>query len=83
MANFLQESNLEELAQVAHQLKGAAGVYGFMPITDAAGRVEAAVLQAEPLEDVTMQVNSLIGLIRRVEGYDTSKETPVKDTGGA
>jgi signal transduction histidine kinase/HPt (histidine-containing phosphotransfer) domain-containing protein len=81
MAALLDQNNLEELAQVAHQLKGAAGVYGFMPVTEAAGHVEAAVMHAEPLDDVTMQLNSLIGLIRRVEGYDASKENPVKNTG--
>jgi signal transduction histidine kinase/HPt (histidine-containing phosphotransfer) domain-containing protein len=81
MAALLEENSLEELAQVAHQLKGSAGVYGFMPVTEAAGRVEAAVIQAEPLDELVAQVKSLIGLIRRVEGYDLSKENPVKDIG--
>ncbi|HEY1921778.1 MAG TPA: response regulator, partial [Tepidisphaeraceae bacterium] len=83
MASLLDNNNLAELAQVAHQLKGAAGVYGFMPVTEAAGRVEASVMQAEPLEDVAMQVNSLIDLIRSVEGYDPSKENPAKNALGA
>jgi HPt (histidine-containing phosphotransfer) domain-containing protein len=82
IAALLQRNNLEELAQVAHQLKGAAGVYGFMPITEAAGSVEAAVTQAEPLEDVTAQVKSLIELIRRVEGYEASKEISVENSEG-
>jgi signal transduction histidine kinase/HPt (histidine-containing phosphotransfer) domain-containing protein len=82
MAALLERNNLEELAQVAHQLKGAAGVYGFMPITEAAGSVEAAVTQAEPLEDVTAQVKSLIGLIRRVEGYEASKEIFIENSEG-
>ena len=65
---------MEELSQVAHQLKGAAGVYGFMPVTEAAGRVESAVLDAEPLEAITAEVQALIELIRRVEGYEPAKE---------
>ncbi len=81
MAELVDRNNLEELAQVAHQLKGAAGIYGFMPVTEAAARVETAVMQAEPLEDVTRQVRSLIELIHRVEGYDALKENPVKESG--
>jgi signal transduction histidine kinase/HPt (histidine-containing phosphotransfer) domain-containing protein len=82
MGNLLNESNFEELARVTHQLKGAAGVYGFMSITDAAGRVEAEITQAAPLQEVTQQVNSLIYLIRSVESYDASKEIPAKDAAG-
>ncbi|HEX4055458.1 MAG TPA: response regulator [Tepidisphaeraceae bacterium] len=71
---LVDQRNMEELSQVAHQLKGAAGVYGFMPVTEAAGRVESAVLDAEPLEAVTAEVQALIELIRRVEGYEPAKE---------
>ncbi len=74
VAALVDQHNMQELAQVAHQLKGAAGVYGFMPVTEAAGRVEAAAMDAEPLESVVAEVKSLIDLIRRVEGYEPAKE---------
>ena len=35
------EQRLDELARLAHQLKGAAGGYGFRQITDIAGRLES------------------------------------------
>jgi signal transduction histidine kinase/HPt (histidine-containing phosphotransfer) domain-containing protein len=78
MAAFVDQNNVEELELLIHQLKGAAGVYGFMPVTEAAGRVEAAVMGAETFEKVAAEVQALIDLIRRVEGYQASMETQSK-----
>lgn len=38
-----RSGNLNELGRLAHQMKGAAGSYGFAQITDAAAELERAV----------------------------------------
>jgi HPt (histidine-containing phosphotransfer) domain-containing protein len=50
---------------VAHQLKGAAGSYGFMPITDAAARVEASAAQPDAGEQLHRPLGALTALCRR------------------
>jgi HPt (histidine-containing phosphotransfer) domain-containing protein len=39
-----------ELQRLAHQLKGSGGGYGFQPITEAGGMVEAALKRGEHAE---------------------------------
>jgi CheY-like chemotaxis protein/HPt (histidine-containing phosphotransfer) domain-containing protein len=68
---------MEELRQVAargqgellrmrvHQLKGAAGGYGFPAITVAAARAERALADGASIEEVTEQLEALIQLCRR------------------
>ena len=68
----LEEEDLESLKQAAHQLKGAAGGYGFTPLTDAAGRVEARIKTHDAFEAIAEEVKSLIGLISQVEGYSAA-----------
>jgi len=74
LIRHLQEQNLGELRSAAHQLKGAGGGYGFAQITELAARAEQRVKDAAPLETIAAEVESLIRLIRRVEGYDPLKE---------
>lgn len=61
----LESGDWEELRQAAHQLKGAAGSYGFEAISPAAGQVEQAIRDGEPEEDIRRTVDSLVGLCRR------------------
>jgi CheY-like chemotaxis protein/HPt (histidine-containing phosphotransfer) domain-containing protein len=70
----LDQGNLEELARIAHRMKGAGGGYGFNQITELAATAEKAINDAAPLESITGRVNELIALIRRVNGYDSSRE---------
>jgi CheY-like chemotaxis protein/HPt (histidine-containing phosphotransfer) domain-containing protein len=72
---ILAEQNVDELRSLVHQIKGTGGFYGFIPLTDAAARVEQAVINSPHMETVLANVNLLIGLIRRVEGYEASNET--------
>jgi CheY-like chemotaxis protein/HPt (histidine-containing phosphotransfer) domain-containing protein len=51
------------LQRVAHQLKGAAGGYGFMPITEAAAELELAVRQRDSA--MGEKLESVIQLCRR------------------
>ncbi|HEV8293513.1 MAG TPA: Hpt domain-containing protein, partial [Tepidisphaeraceae bacterium] len=68
-ATLLEEGNLQQLREVAHRLKGSGGLYGFDTITHLAANLETGLKQQQALEDTTKQVNELIELIRRVEGY--------------
>ncbi len=43
MTEAMNEQNFEELRRLAHQLKGAAGGYGFPCITDSALQVEHGI----------------------------------------
>ena len=61
----LAAGDWDGLRQAAHQLKGAGGSYGFAPITPAAGRLEAAVVQREPEEEIRAAVEALVDLCRR------------------
>ncbi len=78
MQKHLEDEDFESLKQVAHQLKGAAGGYGFTPLTDAAGRVEARIKTHDAFDAITAEVQSLISLIAQVEGYSSSDPTQAK-----
>jgi histidine phosphotransfer protein HptB len=69
IANLLNQFNsgdLENLRRTAHQLKGAAGSYGFDTISPAAGRLESAVKDNEPLDQVHAAVEEIVSLCQRV-----------------
>ncbi|MDX2115228.1 MAG: Hpt domain-containing protein [Planctomycetota bacterium] len=67
----LEHARLDDLRRLAHQLRGAAGSYGFAPVGDAAGRVEdqlrnIAASDASAVEQVKAAVDELVNLCRRV-----------------
>jgi CheY-like chemotaxis protein/HPt (histidine-containing phosphotransfer) domain-containing protein len=64
----------KDLELIAHKLRGAAGSYGFNRISGAAGLVEDKLLAGEPVPAVAADVEALIALIRRVDGYDPAAE---------
>lgn len=68
----LDSGDWEGLRRVAHQLKGAAGSYGFPSIGEAAAEVESAVKQAEPEERIRLMVESLVQLCQRAEAAPPS-----------
>ena len=53
------------LRRTAHQLKGAAGSYGFEEISPAAGRLERFLANDEPEEQIRAAVGELIDLCGR------------------
>jgi len=61
----LDTSDWEGLRRAAHQLKGAAGSYGFGPISPAAARVEDAIRKGSPEEEIRQAVDELIELCGR------------------
>ena len=75
LRSFLDEQDIARLRQTVHQLKGAAGGYGFPQLTHHANRTEQKLSGGEPLESIRGEIESLITLIRSVEGYDAQRET--------
>ncbi len=66
---LLEQGNLEHLRTTAHRLKGSGGLYGFDSISAAAATLETGLKGEQSLEETRRQLDELIGLIRRVEGY--------------
>jgi signal transduction histidine kinase/CheY-like chemotaxis protein/HPt (histidine-containing phosphotransfer) domain-containing protein len=60
-----QASDYETLERMAHQLKGAAGGYGFPRITEAAAAVERAVSEGLDLASLQSHAETLANLCRR------------------
>ena len=61
----LHAADWEGLRRTAHQLKGAAGSYGFDAISPCAGKVESAVRDDEPMERILATVEELVDLCNR------------------
>jgi HPt (histidine-containing phosphotransfer) domain-containing protein len=74
LGELLDTSNLDELRRAVHQIKGAGGGYGFPTMTQSAAAAEQSIKSSAPIDTVATQVRSLIGLIRSVQGYDSSQE---------
>ncbi len=53
------------LSRVAHQLKGAAGSYGFQLITESAATLEQCVQDSWPEEEILRNVEELRSLCQR------------------
>ncbi len=81
-SELLDARNLEQLQEVLHQMKGTGGLYGFAPLTEAAARAEASIIESAQIETITGEVKKLIDLIRAVQGYQPSNE-PQPAKGGA
>jgi HPt (histidine-containing phosphotransfer) domain-containing protein len=64
----LSRDDWDGLRQTAHQLKGAAGSYGFQPITASAARVEDAIREGLPEEQIRRAVGELTDLCSRAHG---------------
>jgi diguanylate cyclase (GGDEF)-like protein len=69
LSELLAKNDLDELARAVHQMKGAAGGYGFVPISEAAARAEQSIKSSESIEQISGEVDALIAMIRSVDGY--------------
>ncbi|MCC7407660.1 MAG: Hpt domain-containing protein [Phycisphaeraceae bacterium] len=65
LADAAQQADLKALASHVHQIKGAAGGYGFEPITDLARKVEKLAREETDLTAVRQAVDELITLCSR------------------
>jgi HPt (histidine-containing phosphotransfer) domain-containing protein len=59
---------------LAHQLKGSGKSYGFPDISRLAAALEDTIIRGQPHDRVRADAEALAALLRRVEGYDRSKE---------
>jgi signal transduction histidine kinase/DNA-binding response OmpR family regulator len=80
MQNLLQTGDLEGLRSVLHQIKGAAGGYGFPELTEASGRAEQQTSVATTPDALAHEVEAVIRLIRSIDGYDAQAEKPPTPT---
>jgi len=62
----LEAADWEGVRRTAHQIKGAAGSYGFDPISPCAAKVENGVRRNEPEEQIRDAVDALVDLCNRV-----------------
>jgi CheY-like chemotaxis protein len=69
LRSALCEGDLELLRQSVHNLKGAGSGYGFKLLSEQSAKAEETLKSEVPLEEIRRQVEELIGLIERVEGY--------------
>jgi histidine phosphotransfer protein HptB len=68
IAGLLEQAearNWDGLRRVAHQLKGAAGSYGFDTITPCAGRLEDAIRNGDAEAEILRLVEGVVDLCRR------------------
>ena len=75
LAERLGASDWEGLRRLAHQLKGAAGSYGFAPISPLAARVEDNILQSRPEDEIRRAVEALVELCGRARAGATPQAT--------
>lgn len=65
MRTALESNDIESLQRAAHQLKGAAGGYGFPSITDCAKELEQSSKIQSELETIKTQLNELADMCGR------------------
>jgi HPt (histidine-containing phosphotransfer) domain-containing protein len=61
-----ESENWDELARLAHQLKGSAGSYGFDQITPFAARLESAIRDSGARETIDIALEELVDACGRV-----------------
>ena len=66
LLHHMDDGNWEELRRTVHQLKGAAGSYGFEPLSPAANKVERAIREEGSEEQIRESVMELVELCGRV-----------------
>ncbi len=71
---LLRKGEMTSLTRLIHQLKGTLGLYGFPDICERAAGLEERMNEGEKGETVVADVNGLVTMLRRIEGYDTKKE---------
>jgi CheY-like chemotaxis protein len=81
MIDLLDHNDLPALQRIVQQLRGSSGGYGFDPIGTLAN-AEESIKANKAVEVISADTNSLIEMIRHIEGCDESKakiaEVPAK-----
>ncbi|MGB2988211.1 MAG: response regulator [Phycisphaerae bacterium] len=71
----LTEQDIEALATLGHQLKGTAGNYGFMPISEAAAALERSAKARHGIDELNKGVQALVDLCRRARATAETSQT--------
>jgi CheY-like chemotaxis protein len=74
LVTYAVSGRYEDLDQVAHNLAGTAGMFGFMDISKSAAALMKDLKADAGRETIELGVQGLVELIRQVPGYDRSKE---------
>jgi HPt (histidine-containing phosphotransfer) domain-containing protein len=69
------QHDLENLGRAAHQLKGSAGSYGFMPITPAAAKLETLVRSQQDEDEILVALNELVDLCQSIRSGVPTQST--------
>jgi PAS domain S-box-containing protein len=72
--DLLERDDLPALQNLAHKLLGTCGGYGFAPVSEPARTLEQSIKAGKSRESITPEVQALIEVIRRIDGYDESQE---------
>jgi len=73
MIELLDRKDMPALQRVVHQLLGACGGYGFDAVSEPAKTAEQSIKAGKALDFIAAEVESVIEVIRRIDGYDESK----------
>jgi PAS domain S-box-containing protein len=79
----LRQADYAALANLAHQLKGSAGTFGFMPITMAADAVEQQVRAGAAVDALARAIADLSALTARVRSRAAPTQPAVPPAGPA
>jgi histidine phosphotransfer protein HptB len=66
LLDHFNRQDWDGLRRSAHQLKGAAGSYGFAAISPCAGKLESVIREGEPEERIRQAITELVDLCGRV-----------------
>lgn len=70
----LESNDMELLTRLAHQLKGAAGGYGFPAVSDASKILEKAAKEKQTVDALDKMVRDLAGICQKVSSTVTAPE---------
>lgn len=76
LKNAIANQDVDTLRRLSHQLKGAAGGYGFDAITDIARDVEQQVRACDDVAAVKRRVDDLVLLCRRAQAGSPGGDGP-------
>ncbi len=66
MLDAAETSDWEQLGRIAHQMKGAAGSYGFGEVTSIAATLEHACRESAPAESIQRGLQDLVSMCLRM-----------------
>ena len=73
--NALRSQDLHLVKELAHQLKGSAGLYGFTQIADAARMIHQRATEEEDLEQLQAAVGDLVQLCEQTRARQPSSHS--------